>query len=499
MTLPPRILVHVGQAKTGSTALQNFLDRNHEALVAQGVLFPRSVLRRSNPTDPSRTPGHLDLLGQLRRGETTPLEDELAAHAGRIDTLVLSVENIFHHPDSARPLGRWLAGARVEMLAVLRDQISWAQALHYEQVMGGINCSTRPLGRFVEEGLASGIYAYDAMLDRLADTLGAQAVHVLDYAALREGTALIDRVLDLIRPGLDLDRSGMAARVNVSVHVPEAIEAMRRLNPLVALLPQERRFLFTRAMRAQVAEGVAAGDLADALLWMPDPQRGQLARLAAEADRRVAARHMEGAAFGPGPALTRAPPALPDPARTARLAGAALAPLLDLAGPALPGGEAPLDLPLGATELRLVLDTAADAGAILLGRADLLAVLLAGQPGRLVQAPEPDAARRSRFLREIDRLALPSGIVVWPGLKRDGLPLRAPDLVVVGPGTPPGARAVVLSRVLRSGRACRVLLADPDSCETGRAVTAQGRAEGAAGRLTVWRLPRRTPQGGADD
>lgn len=499
MTLPPRILLHVGQAKTGSTALQNFLDRNHEALAAQGVLFPRSVLRRSNPADPSRTPGHLDLLGQLRRGEKSPLEDELAAHAGRIGTLVLSVENIFHHPDSAAALGRWMAGARVELLAVLRDQISWAQALHYEQVMGGINCSTRPLGRFVEEGLASGIYAYDAMLERLAATLGAQAVHVLDYGALSGGTALIGRVLDLIRPGLDLDRSGMAARVNVSVHVPEAIEAMRRLNPLAALMPQERRFLFAREMRRLVAEGVERGELADALLWMPDPQRRDLAQAAARANRAVAARHPGLAGFGPGPELTAAPPARPDPVRTARLAGAALEQLLDLAGPALPGGTAPLDMPLSAAELRLVLEAAGEAGAVLLGRADLLAVLLAGQPGRLVQAPEPDAARRAAFLRETGRLALPSGIVVWPGLKRGGMPVRAPDLVVAGPGTPPGARDAVLGRALRNPRACRVVLADPDACEAGRALAAQGRQEGSAGRLTLWRLPRRAQQGGPED
>lgn len=490
MTLPPRILVHVGQAKAGSTALQNFLDRNHDALVAQGVLFPRSILRRSNPTDPSRTPGHLDLLDQLRRGETSPLEAELAAHAGRIDTLVLSVENIFHHPESARALGAWLQGRQVEMLAVLRDQISWAQALHYEQVMGAINCATRPLARFVEDGIASGIYAYDTMLERLAGILGAGRLHVLDYAALKDGTALIDRVLDLIRPGLTVDRSGMGDRVNVSVHVPEAIEATRRINPLVALMPQDRRFGFAKALRAHVAQARAEGRLDDATLWMPDPARRNLAALAEPGNRRLAQRHMGGAGFGPAAALTTAPPALADPARTDALVAAALEMLVPLLEGAAPGGEAPLDLTLTGAELALVLDAAQGPGAILLARADLLAVVLAAQSGRLVQAPEADAARRVALVRVLDPLALPSGIVVWPGLKPGGLPVRGPGLIVVAPGTPPEARAVVLGRAARSTRACTLLLADPDSCETGRALMARGHVTASAGRLVRLLLPR---------
>jgi hypothetical protein len=499
MTLPPRILVHVGQAKTGSTALQNFLDRQHDALVAQGVLFPRSVLRRSNPNDPARTPGHLDLLGQLRRGERSPLEDELAAHAGRIDTLVLSIENIFHYPASARPLGRWLKGRQVEMLAVLRDPVSWAQALHYEQVMGGINCATRPLERLVEDGLDSGIYAYDTMLDRLADMLGAGTVHVLDYARHRDGSALIDAALALIRPGLTLEDETRTARVNRSVHVPEAIEAVRRLNPLVARLPQAARFDFAHAMRTHVETERAAGHLADAALWLREPVRGQLARLAAAQNRLLARRMPDGLAPDLPADLAHGTPAEPDPARTAALHGAGLEMLARLWAATPPGerqGDEAADLlpfDLTAEELRLVLQGAAGPGAILLGRADLLAVLLAGVPGRLVQAPEADADRRLRICAHLDALALPSGVLVWRGLRPGGLPLRTPGLVVVAPGTPEDARAAVLDRVARSPRALRLLLADPQGCEAGRALAAQGRLAGQSGRLADLRLPRLAP------
>jgi hypothetical protein len=494
VTLPSRIVVHVGQAKTGSTALQNFLDRNHEILLSQGVLFPRSVLRRSNPTDATRTPGHLDLLGQLRSGETSAIEEELAACAGKIDTLVLSIENIFHYPDSARPLGKWLAGRQVEMLAVLRDPLSWAQALHYEQVMGGINCITRPLERFVEDGISKGLYAYDTVLDQLKDILGASQIHVLDYARHRDGSALIDAAQTIIHPGLSLESETRKTRVNTSLPVPEAIEATRRLNPLVVRLPQALRFEFAHGMRQHVDKERAAGRQTDAVLWLRDPQRRQLAQLAATQNLHLARRMLDGKPPALPLELTHDTPHVSDPARVADLHGAGLDMLVRLWAATPPDDrqssatDTTLAFDLRADEMQLVLKAAEGAGAILLGQADLLAVLLAGAPGRLIQAPETDPDQRMSLRARIDALALPSGVVIWPGLQPDGYPARTPDLIIVGPDTPPEARACVLRHATQTPKALRLLLANPDACDTGRALASLSSGLKRAGRFIQMHL-----------
>ena len=39
----PRIILHFGSSKSGSTTLQYFLNGNRDALLSKGVLVPRSV------------------------------------------------------------------------------------------------------------------------------------------------------------------------------------------------------------------------------------------------------------------------------------------------------------------------------------------------------------------------------------------------------------------------------------------------------------------------
>jgi hypothetical protein len=90
-------------------------------------------------------------------------------------------------------------------------------------------------------------------------------------------------------------------------------------------------------------------------------------------------------------------------------------------------------------------------------------------------------------------------VLVWPGLRPEGLPVRTPGLVVVAPGTPPEARAAVLARAARSPRALRLLLATPQGCAAGRALAAHGRLAGQAGRLADLRLPRQTPARDGED
>ena len=114
-----RLILHVGQTKAGSTSIQNYLESQREALRGHAVLFPKSGMARQNPYDQDRTPGHLRLLSQIRTGDTSEFESELAQDQNA--TVLLSVENIF----SDVPEKTLLAAAEyfedwdVEIIAVL--------------------------------------------------------------------------------------------------------------------------------------------------------------------------------------------------------------------------------------------------------------------------------------------------------------------------------------------------------------------------------------------
>lgn len=73
-----------------------------DAMLAQGILFPRSIMKRNNPFDHSRTAGHLLLLHGLKGdGIMQAFRQELASHPHH--TLILSIENMFSdQPDCHR-------------------------------------------------------------------------------------------------------------------------------------------------------------------------------------------------------------------------------------------------------------------------------------------------------------------------------------------------------------------------------------------------------------
>ena len=423
MTLPPRVLLHVGMAKTGSTAMQNFMEAHHDALRAQGVLFPRSVLRRSNPRDPLRTPGHLDLIRQLVAGTATPLLAECAEAGPGIHTLFLSVENIFNiEPEKGvAALARFLAGREVRIVAVLRAPQDWIASRYYEVVTTGQSNETRTIDAYVEEALAAGALDYPARLERLRRAFSAVSVEVHDYREIAARGTAVSTFLDALGVIVDAPEAAAAPRVNVSLSYPESLEAHRRLNLFVRRLPLARRFAFAEAMKARYAGLAAAGTLRPGGAAISRRMRARLVAAVAPGCREVSARWFGGRPFGPDQAWVDADPPPPDEALVAAiqdfgfeafLAEVDAAPAAAAAAqePAPSAGRRPAaPLALTAGEARHLRRRCAAARVVLAYGADEDAAFLAGtMAGKLLLGVEDDRARALELQRALDAAALPS-------------------------------------------------------------------------------------------
>lgn len=295
--LPAKVILHVGTAKAGSTAIQNALDAQYDTLLAQGILFPRSILRRSNASDHTRTPGHLDLLDS---NLPTPLLDELESHAGRIDTLLLSIENLFHYPNkkNLEKLADFLAGRDLHMIAILRDQINWLESFYYETVVGGIRNETQPPSVLTQDLLARGVLTYESRLTFLENTFNASKVSVLPYRDACSDLTLLERFTTAARFRLPDSAQLGTARVNISQRFAECIEAHRRLNPLVARLSRQDSQQFSETMKTHYAALHDAGELTEDTSCLPQTLRRRVALTCASENRNLSNRFLTGQSLG---------------------------------------------------------------------------------------------------------------------------------------------------------------------------------------------------------
>jgi hypothetical protein len=437
--LPRRVVLHVGMAKAGSTAVQNYLDAHRDRLLARGILFPRSHLRRSNPLDPARTPGHLDLVKDLAAGGGgAALLAECRAAPAPLHKLVLSVENLFNLVSEARirALAEFLAGCEVTLVAVLRPQQDWIAARYYEAVITGQSNEARHIDAYTRDLLRGGVLDYDARLAALEAHFAPRETVVLDYDRVKSD--LVTTLCRLIDPGLEIDRAAAGHRVNVSAAYPEAIEAHRRLNPLVAALPQAERFAFAQDAKALYRAAHEAGRLRPGTPEIAHPLRRAMLEQVGPGNARLAERHFDGAPWGPGPDWTarEAPPL--DAGTVARLHRQTFAALLAKRPKPKPETTQPAaswtTLPAAPAEAERLYDACAAASIIFVSAPSGAAVLAAGMAGKLIYCLELGDARGLQKL--FDSIALPSPVIVagpgpaaLPQLRHE-VCFRPPDLVI---------------------------------------------------------------------
>lgn len=206
-----RVVLHTGLPKTGSSSLQQLLERNRFRLLEQGVHYPIYGTNREHSIRRERTPGHANLVQQILEGQAAPALQQLAAEveevseiAGRpVETLVLSAENIVSHRF-------WEGGSRfaellapfgnipVEVVCVLRHPRSWLSSLYVEMCGNPWNKFTNRLDEFTDSLDSMGLFDFERIASILAAPPQATKLHLGCFEKIRSEGGIEPWFLDLL-------------------------------------------------------------------------------------------------------------------------------------------------------------------------------------------------------------------------------------------------------------------------------------------------------------
>jgi glycosyltransferase involved in cell wall biosynthesis len=177
----PRLIIHLGATKTGSTALQHLLEDNRPALLRKGIWYPEVGLFWQ-PGRPHKQAGHAGFLNPENRQELRQhLLNGLALMPGQIHTIILSSEGFFLNPQSATLIEDF-RDFDVEMVVYLRRQDEWANSQYAEFVAGGaINSTSLPFAEWLQTGMARSCLDYDRLIGTWEKSLNKDAIHIRRY------------------------------------------------------------------------------------------------------------------------------------------------------------------------------------------------------------------------------------------------------------------------------------------------------------------------------
>lgn len=265
----PRLLIHIGTHKTGTSAIQSGLWAHREALRERGIVYPDT--RREPWPD---LPKHCSVFRAAVSGRADWADEErqwLLAQATQpgVHTVLISEEGL-SEPDAALP--RFFEPLRevldIEVLCCLRRQDRFVESLYGQFTRERERREGRPLLTFVR---APGVRARLDYATWLADwqRLTPQ-VHVADFDALRHQDGLLawlSRVGRLDLEGVvappqnrspDLRLATLLARWNRQRLEPDLRELMRLAHAVEAQHPGDRqRHLLGRLERERLLQSLA--------------------------------------------------------------------------------------------------------------------------------------------------------------------------------------------------------------------------------------------------
>lgn len=285
-----RCVVHIGAPKTGSTAVQSFLESNREVLQRHGVLYPDVCLRGF---------GHHDLAFLLAGGypewatpQPRPLEDLLAEMGRRLadppPLVILSSENFYLYPrpeELAEAVRRSVPGlVEFTVVAYVRRQdeahVSWYnQAVKAQGFTGTVHeCIAASWER----------WDYERNLRPWASTFGADDLRVRPYqpSDLDGEDVRVDfaRLLDLPLEAMELAEAPINTRLN-----SEFVQFQRSVNRL-PLTPQEKRRFHRELM--ELTRATAGTGLFDDAPLLSSSERAEVLQRYESSNAEVARRYL---------------------------------------------------------------------------------------------------------------------------------------------------------------------------------------------------------------
>ena len=286
VTKKPRLILHVGQTKTGSTYIQHFLEQNRPALLRAGVWVPDTGLFWQ-PTRPHKQAGH----GNVTREAVTQgsairdhIEAALSLAGGQIHTVILSSEAYFLNRRSAL-IPDHFNDYHTEMIGYFRRQDDWANSQYAEFVAGGaMGRVAVPFADWIAAPVTRERLDYFSYCQMWAARLGPENVHVriYDRDRLKGGDVVSDFLATL---GLDsiagLERPDQHQANDMPFNTAHAV-MLREINGYE--WPETADYLdFVQDVSERVAAAQAGPEIgtnASAVLITPDERTRLLADLA---------------------------------------------------------------------------------------------------------------------------------------------------------------------------------------------------------------------------
>jgi hypothetical protein len=199
MTEKPRLLLHIGMHKTGSTSLQRFFVRNRLPLRLLGIDYPEA-----RDATGKRLPKHNDLFHAISHekdhgcahpqlGPSMDLIGKLAHRVESNRTTVISAEGLSgEHPAFSRAFAPLRGRFDIRVVCFLRRQDDWAQSFYKQMVQSREVREARSFAEFIAAPSTREHLDYAQLLGWWADALGDAAIRVEIY---RPGTRVLPAFL----------------------------------------------------------------------------------------------------------------------------------------------------------------------------------------------------------------------------------------------------------------------------------------------------------------
>jgi hypothetical protein len=272
----PKIFLHIGEPKTGTTFLQQVMWRNRSQLAAQGVVLPGH-----HPQDHFRASQDLRGIAKLATdpaGSWTGEWEILARQARQAPKVAVISHELFSAADAeqADRAVRSLQPAEVHVVLTVRDIATLLPAEWQESVK---HRNAREWEDWLEDVIDRESVSDDrrqwwfwrvhdtlAILDIWSRLLPPERVHVITTAPRGSASGLLWQrfasLLDIDPAGVDLTR----ARQNSSLGMPE-IEFLRRLNQVIP--PEVPDWFYMWNVKEAVAHGAFAARQRSGRLALP--------------------------------------------------------------------------------------------------------------------------------------------------------------------------------------------------------------------------------------
>jgi hypothetical protein len=241
----PRLILHIGSTKTGSSYLQNVLYLNRRQLRQQGVLYPDVGVRSSAHhllaacIHPSAHNLHPDVdwsdKGKMLQEFYREIEQE--QKATRAKAVVISSEYLWA-PLAENQLNQLFPNVDIEIICFVRDQVEWIPSTYGQAVKTG---EARPFDVWLDQKLnAPGFSAnYANILAHYEKALHNPVIKAIDYKSALAAGGVCEAFFS--RAGLGVNTSRLK--------LPD-----KKINPSLgaigtALLREANRFSLTDAQR----------------------------------------------------------------------------------------------------------------------------------------------------------------------------------------------------------------------------------------------------------